>query len=606
MNTLKRRVWLITTIFGLLAIAAAACSSSEEPTETPATAVPPTETSPTATASSSGTNQLAVATATIIASGEAPDPDSPEGTLVFAWNAVAQAAGVNQYGVAEIIVGWGVSEQLFRQSATNPEEGWLAESFEIEPDGSKMTIKLRQGIQFHDGYGELTAEDLVWNLNNANGTTNPQSIHGQAGDYAALYGEARAIDTYTFEIPLVLFDVRNASYFFNQAGDGFGVFSKKAFEDEGEDWARDNIIATGPFQAVEWTRDDKVILRKIDNHWDKTADVDEIRILHVPEGQARLAMLLTGQADVAPLETKDLIEVSKTGFVVAGTGRARHVPLVMAGNYWETEHLTTGEPLDLAGVFQHDQPWVGNPSDPEDMEQARLVRHAIARAIDRETIAREFFNDIATPLSMGSFFPSSPYWQDKWDIEFDPKEAERLLDEAGYPAGDDGVRFSMPIFGATGNELFTEMSEAAAGELRKIGIDTEVLHYAYSVFRPTMVQRVNSIPVTMTCRQNNGGAPWDWPRMEEYTSLTRGGFGCGMEIPKIGEIFKQVASETDKAKRIELNTELAEYLFYEMLEPGIVSVPEAIAYNPKSISSWEMRPGIFQVVNSPENIVITR
>ena len=106
MNTLKRRIWLITTIFGLLAIAAAACSSSEEPTETPATAVPPTETSPTATASSSGTNQLAVATATIIASGEAPDPDSPEGTLVFAWNAVAQAAGVNQYGVAEIIVGW--------------------------------------------------------------------------------------------------------------------------------------------------------------------------------------------------------------------------------------------------------------------------------------------------------------------------------------------------------------------------------------------------------------------------------------------------------------------------------------------------------------------
>ena len=94
--------------------------------------------------------------------------------------------------------------------------------------------------------------------------------------------------------------------------------------------------------------------------------------------------------------------------------------------------------------------------------------------------------------------------------------------------------------------------------------------------------------------------------MEEYTSLTRGGFGCGMEIPKIGEIFKQVASETDKAKRIELNTELAEYLFYEMLEPGIVSVPEAIAYNPKSISSWEMRPGIFQVVNSPENIVIAR
>ncbi len=525
---------------------------------------------------------------------------------MFAWNAVAQAAGVNQFGVAEIITGWGVSEQLFRQSSTNPEEGWLATGFEVEPDGSKLTINLRQGVQFHDGWGELTAEDVVWNLNNANGAVNPLSIHGQAGDYAALYGEAQVVDTYTFEVPLIIFDVRNTSYFLNQAGDGFGIFSKKAFDEKGEDWARDNIIATGPFQAVEWTRDDKAILQSVDNHWDKTAAVDEIRILHVPEGQARLAMMLTGEADLAPLETKDLIEVSKNGFVVTGTGRARHVPLVMAGNYWEKTHLTTGEPLDLAGVFRHDQPWVGNPDDPEDMEQARLVRHAIARAIDRETIARVFFNDIATPLYMGTFFPTDPHWQEKWEIEFDPEEAGRLLDQAGFPAGDDGVRFSMPIFGQTGNELFTEMSEVVAGELRKIGIDTEVLHYAYSVFRPTMVQRVNSIPVTMTCRQNNGGAPWDWPRMEEYTSLTRGGFGCGMEIPRVGEIFQQVASETDKQKRIELNNELAEYWFEQMLEPGIVSVPEAVAYNPKSIQSWEMRPGIFQIVNSPENIVPAR
>jgi peptide/nickel transport system substrate-binding protein len=519
---------------------------------------------------------------------------------------VPQAAGVNQFGVSEIIMGWGVSEMLFRQSKTDPNLPWLAKSFELAPDTSKITFTLQEGVQFHEGWGELTAEDLVWNLNNANGATNPQSIHGQAGDYAALYGEAKVVDKYVFEIPLVQFDVRNTSYFLNQSGDGFGIFSKKAYDDEGEDWARDHIIATGPFQATEWTRDDKVILKGVDSHWDKAPAVKEIRILHVPEGQNRLAMLMTGEADLAPLETKDLIEASKAGFKVDGTGRARHVPLVMAGNYWEKSHLITGEPLDTSGAFRAELPWVGNPNDPADEAAAIKVRHAIAMAFDRTTIAKQFFNDIATPLYIGSFFPTDSNWQSKWEVKYDPAAAEALLDEAGYVKKSDGWRFEMPIFGDSGNELFTEMSEVAAGELRKIGIKTEVLHYAYSVFRPTMVQRANTIPVVMTCRQNNGGAPWDWPRLEEYTSITRGGFGCGMEIPKVGEIYQQVAIETDPTRRIALNNEMAQYWYDQMLEPGIVSVPEAVAYNPKSISGWEMRPGIFLVVNSPENIVLAR
>lgn len=132
------------------------------------------------------------------------------------------------------------------------------------------------------------------------------------------------------------------------------------------------------------------------------------------------------------------------------------------------------------------------------------------------------------------------FWQSKWEVKYDPAAAEALLDEAGYTKGSNGFRFSMPIFGESGNELFTEMSEVAAGELRKIGIQTEVLHYAYAVFRPTMVQRANTIPVVMTCRQNNGGAPWDWPRLEEYTSITRGEGYSGYQTFRDGWVYQEV------------------------------------------------------------------
>lgn len=240
------------------------------------------------------------------------------------------------------------------------------------------------------------------------------------------------------------------------------------------------------------------------------------------------------------------------------------------------------------------------------MEQARKVRWALAMAIDRETIARESFAGVATPLYIGSFFPSDPHWNDKWKVPYDPAGAEKLLDEAGFPKGNNGMRFSMPLFGQTNNQLFFEVSEIVAGYWRKIGVDTSVLHFDYSVFRPGMVQRANTTPPVMTCRQNNGGAPWDWPRMEEYTSITRGGFGCAMEIPFVAEVYLKTSKEVDEQKRLELNTQLADYSYHWMLEPGVVSVPDAVVYNPKSIKSWEMRPGIFLVVNSPENIVLAR
>jgi peptide/nickel transport system substrate-binding protein len=317
-------------------------------------------------------------------------------------------------------------------------------------------------------------------------------------------------------------------------------------------------------------------------------------------------MLLTGQADLAPLNIQDLVDMSRKGFTVAGTGRAWHASIPMAGNYWETTRATDGAPIDTSGLYNNNLPWQGNPTNAEDMAQAKLVRNALARAIDRESIARDFFAGVATPNYIGGFFASDPNWDGKWGYPYDLAAAGAMLDEAGFPVGGDGTRFSMPILGQTDNQLFYDVAELVAGEWSKLGVDVQVLHYAYSVFRPTAVQRSNTTPIVMTCRENNGGAPWDWPRLSEYTSLTRGGFGCSMEIPDFLDYYSQVSVETDTAKRVQLNNELAQYMWEQALEISVVSVPDSVAYNSKAIASWDMRPGIFMVVNSPENIELAR
>ena len=79
------------------------------------------------------------------------------------------------------------------------------------------------------------------------------------------------------------------------------------------------------------------------------------------------------------------------------------------------------------------------------------VRIALQKAINLVEINFTYYNGVANPVPMGfaplvakGYFVPYEEWPDdlKWQYEYDAEEAERLLDEAGYPRGGDGTRFS--------------------------------------------------------------------------------------------------------------------------------------------------------------------
>ena len=130
-----------------------------------------------------------------------------------------------------------------------------------------------------------------------------------------------------------------------------------------------------------------------------------------------------------------------------------------------------------------------------------------------------------------------------------------------------------------------------AGFWENIGIETESQIVDYGgVFRPTVVDRSNSLVYIQGCRHHNG-LPFDWPRGAQNTSLTRGGFGCGIEMPWIAEAFLETNKRDDPLERIALNTEVAEKMFFWMPQSGIAVVPNGMIVNPRSISEWQMRDG---------------
>ena len=186
-----------------------------------------------------------------------PDPKNPPGTLVMAIDAVGTGGGLHSAGSsAEGAMHMGITETFFQVTDESAEGPMLAASWSLAPDLSSVTIELQQGVEFHGGWGEMTAEDVAYNVNDANAGTTPLSIHGQAGDMNALFGSNpwEVIDTYTVKATFAAFNPTWASRELNLGGESVAILSKAAIDTNGEDWAKEpgHMMGTGPFEIVEW------------------------------------------------------------------------------------------------------------------------------------------------------------------------------------------------------------------------------------------------------------------------------------------------------------------------------------------------------------------
>ena len=152
---------LILVLVGLPLISACAEETVTPPTTTPpvVTPIPPT-TTPTSTPTPTPT--------TTPTSTPTPTPGGPEGELIV----VLPSLGNEIWGPG---IGGGVdneikgvcNESLWRspvegqESKLQPE---LAESWTMSADGLTWDFYLREGIQFHEGWGEFTAEDAIYSF----------------------------------------------------------------------------------------------------------------------------------------------------------------------------------------------------------------------------------------------------------------------------------------------------------------------------------------------------------------------------------------------------------------------------------------------------------
>lgn len=606
---MRMKPLMLIGVIAIAALLAAACASAPEeapasqaPAAAPATQAPaPAATAPTA----------APAPTTPPAAQAAP---SGGGTLKVAMRTLGNAQGLPSQasgGTGDTIPGLiGLMESLTERKAQDllfyPH---LAESYDVATDLSKITVNLRQGVQFHHDWGEMTADDVKWSFGDA-GVENEESVFGNVGYLHEYQDPHVVVDSHIVEFPLRSF---TSEYEGAIIGLVF-VYSKKSIDDMGRDWAFQNPIGTGPFQMESWTANDEFVGSTFMDYWDTPASFDGISVKEIPEDSTRVALIKTDAVHIIdPVPFSFLPDLLESGMEANSDNQGGATQAITySGNFWMFEYPEgdnkgrDGQPVTPRPGFEPDDehPWIGDPNDPARMESARLVRHALSMAIDRDLIVEEVLLGNGFPEYVNFYSSSLPEHPDHWVIPYNPDGAAAMLAEAGYPVDDFP---SFQIYVQQLPNVNFEVFDAVATMWINLGLDVTVDSTAYQAFRPRLVDREWN-GLTSCCAWPGCGGPlllMDQPRLaaREGSTIGEGDWNPGFEALEVMTYVNEVeANPLDKEARVAANLKEGEFLYHWMLSTGVVHADNPVWVNPKFVEGWQMEiTGLF---NNLETITL--
>ena len=527
----------------------------------------------------------------------APPVGAPKGHVKLAAADINSPNGLPRFctaGCAETIYMSGITDVLFNavnKGGVVTTEPMVALSYILDSSLESGTFTLREGVQFHGGYGEMTSEDVQFSYNDANSVTNPESIHGQAGDFAPLIQSMEALDPYTIKLNYRNYDSRGILHRFSSFWQTAGIMSTAVFEEHGIEGMQDMYIGVGPFENIEWSQNGKIEGVAFADYYGHVGP-EKMTLLEVPEGASRRAMLETGEVAIAQVATKDYPGLTSKGFNAQKGGMFNTIRDVsMVGNYWETHNALTG--AEITRDRDTSLPWVGNPFENGDYDEntpsmvsSQKVREAFAWAIDREALVENLLGGLGFVNHQAYLAGSNPNYQAEWDWGLDYDKSKALMAEAGQSGG-----FEMDLWVGTG-ELGAEIGESVGAAWQEnLGVKVNLIKTAYSTYRPGLVARTNKTPGVNICGdENKSNFPYDWAHGFVVSSFSAGGYGVGQEIPYATKSYSKMSGEPDKAVREALAAE-----FYTNNRKwanciGFFEEPLWPYWDPNQIESWDMRP----------------
>lgn len=488
-----------------------------------------------------------------------PTPNKPLVVLLDNDEGPITPANFNTF-IGYWVTGW-VYDGLFRMSPELKPVPALATEASSSEDGLTWTVKLRQGVQWHDGQ-PFTAKDVIFSYRflvdagRAQALSVVDSMEAQ-GDYQL---------TLKLKAP--------APFFLAEGLTGTYILPEHIWKDQkpvsGELSQFQGKIGTGAYQLVEVTPGESYVFKANPDYFAGKPKVEQIIAKIVKDRTQQINQLKTGQAgavlsSVPPALTKDLASDA-------------NIKLAQGSDFFNyVFYLNASRP-------------------PFDQVE---VRKAFALAVDKGKLVETVMLGTGTVLPLSYYHPDLP-WSIKVQNPYDPQAAKTLLDQVGLKDSDgDGIRefggkpMQYEMLCDSNNSVEIRSTELIAGWLKEVGvtvtpkcmdIDTEVTfiwpnfvavpdpNYDLAIFGWSSGPQVQRGFIQFLTNADFGGLGW--------ANLT------GTFDPQLDQLIADLVSNPALTQQQALNQQVQERFAEVSLFIPLMSPAGNFAYLPSAYDGW--------------------
>ena len=487
------------------------------------------------TASSTSTDPVASSSAGSQTSAAAGAPGGTyRWSLPIAVSSMDPQTTPNVYDYAYL---WPVYDRLtYLEPETGEPAPMLAQSWEVSPDATSVTLKLRDDVTFQDGE-PFNAEAVKLNIERM--INEPTStLKGQVVDIASV----EAVDEFTVTITM---KGAQAGPMPTLLGGFMGTMvSPKAFSDPN---LKTFGAGAGPYKVVS-NDGNQVKYEKWDGYYNPAAQtLDAIEATNIPDDQTRLSALLSGSQD---------------GIFLLGTmeNDAKAAGMTIVGGKNPTPN---GFEINMTRA---------------EFDNVK-VRQAMKYALNNQAIADASFGPSCTANTQ---LFADGYWANDPDLtqtyDFDPEKAKALMAEAGLSDG-----FSFELM-SPNIPAWVTMITAIQGQLADINIKVDL----------NVVAGAAGNAKYWVDHQADALTSAD-PFLLDPSQMIQQYFGEGglrnvaeYNNPELNALADKALATSDQAERADLYHQIQQIVSDEALSPIVICNPT---------TSWAFRPGVegFQV-----------
>lgn len=407
----------------------------------------------------------------------------------------------------------------------------LAESWTESRDGLTYEFKLRRGLTFHNG-DPVTADDVRFSFERYQGAG--------ARELRARVRQVDVVDPLTVRFQLNQPWPDFMTFYGTTATAAGIVLPRKYFEQVGADGFKQRPVGAGPYRFVSQRPGIDIVFEAFPAYWRHAPYVKRLTMKSVPDGTTRLAMLRSGETDLAYFldgpEAQTLKGDPRYGLVAT-----RHASI-----FW----------IEFPEQWDQRSPW-----------HDRRLRLAVNYALDRKATSEAACLAFCPPA--GVIVPRvMDFALQAQAPPYDPQRARQLLADAGYPNGLDAGDFT-PIPG------FATVGEAAMTNLNTVGIRVRMRQLERAAFYAAWQER-KLHGLFMVAVGNSGNAA---SRVEAFVQ-SKGAYAHG-GYPDIDELFLQQARERDPARREALLHRIQQLTIDRVMYAPIMDLRGLIGIGPR-------------------------